>query len=94
MEDLKIKEFGQRTIMEQQSKEQLIDDLIAIMAEREVLQERYNAQEKATAEALSSAKDWLIWLRKTATDDVDNARLIGYEDCLKEWQALAHMAKE
>lgn len=36
---------------------------------------------------LESAKDWLAWLKKTAETEADRARVIGYEDCLREWQA-------
>lgn len=38
---------------------------------------------------IDEARAHLKWLKKTACDKVDNARIIGYEDCLREWEKSA-----
>ncbi len=40
-------------------------------------------------EDFADAEAELAWLKKTATDDHDYARIVGYEDCLRKWQAAA-----
>lgn len=36
--------------------------------------------------SIESAKEELSWLKKTATDEKDRCRVIGYEDCLRLWE--------
>lgn len=40
-----------------------------------------------------AAKEHLAWLKKTAADKQDLARVVGYEDCLREWQASRESLK-
>ncbi len=35
---------------------------------------------------MKDAEEYLAWLKKTAADDEDNARIVGFEDCLRSWK--------
>lgn len=36
---------------------------------------------------MREAIEELAWLKKSAVDEKDHARIVGYEDCLRKWQA-------
>lgn len=36
---------------------------------------------------VAEAQEYLAWLKKTASDRMDNARIVGFEDCLSMWKA-------
>lgn len=40
----------------------------------------------------NQAVDELKWLQKTAKDNQDNARIVGFEDCLRQWKAALALA--
>jgi hypothetical protein len=42
---------------------------------------------------IDEAKEHVAWMKRTARDDRDQARIVGYEDCLREWIA-AESAKQ
>ena len=60
---------------------------------RSIIQEFINAFDTPLPRSLEderelqSAKDHLKWLKDTAVDKQDLARVVGYEDCLREWSA-------
>lgn len=44
--------------------------------------------------AFEQAKEELVWLKKTANDDKDLCRIVGFEDCLRLWQAALTITPE
>lgn len=45
------------------------------------------------SDTMREAIDELAWLRKTASDERDFARIVGFEDCLRKWQATQAEAR-
>lgn len=42
--------------------------------------------------AVAEARATLVWLKKTASDKQDYARIVGYEDCLRKFET--HLKEE